>query len=153
MMLIFWWNCSAIAARYDGVMGTHASLPLVLNQRRATLKLHHPSPSPLIQSPSKAQSIISSNPAMSIKARPYDWPHNASLNPRTTALVVIDMQVDCKLPLRIGTSPSLTPFSLLTWGISRLSWHLDPTYAGCYTSYTITARGISQRRLSDLSHA
>ena len=31
-----------------------------------------------------------------ISARPYDWPHDASLSPFTTALVVIDMQKDCQ---------------------------------------------------------
>lgn len=30
-----------------------------------------------------------------IAAEPYDWPHDATLTPYTTALVVIDMQKDC----------------------------------------------------------
>lgn len=30
-----------------------------------------------------------------IKATPYNWPHDASLGPQTTALVLIDMQRDC----------------------------------------------------------
>lgn len=30
-----------------------------------------------------------------IPAVPYDWPHDATLTPYTTALVVIDMQRDC----------------------------------------------------------
>ena len=30
-----------------------------------------------------------------IKATPYNWPHDASLNSSTTALVLIDMQRDC----------------------------------------------------------
>ena len=30
-----------------------------------------------------------------IAADPYDWPHDATLTPYTTALVVIDMQKDC----------------------------------------------------------
>lgn len=29
-----------------------------------------------------------------INAEPYTWPHNSSLSPSTTALVIIDMQVD-----------------------------------------------------------
>lgn len=29
-------------------------------------------------------------------ARPYNWPHDASLDKSTTALVIIDMQKDCK---------------------------------------------------------
>jgi hypothetical protein len=32
-----------------------------------------------------------------IPAQPYDWPHDATLTPFTTALVIIDMQKDCKL--------------------------------------------------------
>lgn len=31
-----------------------------------------------------------------ITADPYDWPHDGSLDPTTTALVIIDMQRDCK---------------------------------------------------------
>lgn len=30
-----------------------------------------------------------------IPAIPYDWPHDATLTPYTTALVVVDMQKDC----------------------------------------------------------
>lgn len=30
-----------------------------------------------------------------IAAIPYDWPHDATLTPYTTALVVVDMQKDC----------------------------------------------------------
>lgn len=30
-----------------------------------------------------------------ITAQPYDWPHDATLTPFTTALVIIDMQKDC----------------------------------------------------------
>lgn len=33
----------------------------------------------------------------SIEAQPYKWPHDGSLSPETTALVIIDMQKDCKL--------------------------------------------------------
>lgn len=31
-----------------------------------------------------------------LTAQPYDWPHDASFSPFTTALVLIDMQQDCK---------------------------------------------------------
>lgn len=31
-----------------------------------------------------------------VAASPYAWPHDASLSPATTALVVIDMQRDCE---------------------------------------------------------
>ncbi|KAH9911989.1 uncharacterized protein B0H18DRAFT_1127765 [Fomitopsis serialis] len=36
------------------------------------------------------------NKPSTISARPYDWPHDGALSPATTALVVIDMQNDCK---------------------------------------------------------
>jgi len=32
----------------------------------------------------------------SIEAEPYSWPHDGSFDPKTTALVVIDMQNDCE---------------------------------------------------------
>lgn len=31
-----------------------------------------------------------------IRAEPYHWPHDASFTPQNTALVIIDMQRDCK---------------------------------------------------------
>lgn len=33
-----------------------------------------------------------------VSAHPYAWPHNGSLSPNTTALVIIDMQKDCTVP-------------------------------------------------------
>ncbi|PQE08358.1 isochorismatase family protein [Rutstroemia sp. NJR-2017a WRK4] len=30
-----------------------------------------------------------------VSARPYNWPHDSSLDPSTTALVIVDMQKDC----------------------------------------------------------
>lgn len=32
-----------------------------------------------------------------IEATPYRWPHDGSLDPKSTALIIIDMQMDCKL--------------------------------------------------------
>jgi hypothetical protein len=32
----------------------------------------------------------------SIEAKPYKWPHDSSFDPKTTALVIIDMQKDCE---------------------------------------------------------
>ena len=34
--------------------------------------------------------------ASSIQAVPYKWPHDSSFDSKTTALVIIDMQKDCK---------------------------------------------------------
>ena len=34
----------------------------------------------------------------SISAEPYNYPHDGSFNPLSTALVVIDMQRDCMRP-------------------------------------------------------
>lgn len=43
-----------------------------------------------------------------LPAIPYDWPHDASFTPYTTALVIIDMQKDCKfIPRLIGISSIL----------------------------------------------
>jgi len=33
-----------------------------------------------------------------LPAMPYDWPHDATFTPYTTALVIIDMQKDCTFP-------------------------------------------------------
>jgi hypothetical protein len=33
-----------------------------------------------------------------VPAIPYDWPHDSSFTPYTTALVIIDMQKDCTCP-------------------------------------------------------
>ena len=40
-----------------------------------------------------------------IKANPYNWPHDASLSPQTTALVVIDMQRDCTTAEALSSAP------------------------------------------------
>ena len=47
----------------------------------------------------------------SIDAAPYRWPHDGSFDPKTTALVIIDMQKDCKLYLVTFLS-HLTAFDL-----------------------------------------
>ncbi len=31
-----------------------------------------------------------------VESDPYEWPHDAPMNPKTTALVIVDMQQDCK---------------------------------------------------------
>jgi hypothetical protein len=38
-----------------------------------------------------------------IDAAPYLWPHDSTFDPKTTALVIIDMQNDCKYN---GSGPS-----------------------------------------------
>lgn len=53
-----------------------------------------------------------------IAAVPYDWPHDATLTPYTTALVIVDMQKDCKSALCHFSELSLTSYSLLAWWIS-----------------------------------
>lgn len=48
-----------------------------------------------------------------LPAIPYDWPHDASFTPYTTALVIIDMQKDCMcclIALRTGKNMRLTFF-------------------------------------------
>lgn len=43
-----------------------------------------------------AQPVARKSKKGQILAQPYDWPHDASFSPFKTALVVIDMQKDCK---------------------------------------------------------
>lgn len=51
----------------------------------------------------------------SIDAQPYKWPHNGGFSPETTALVIIDMQKDCKFSrLHLNIShPTFKYISLL----------------------------------------
>jgi hypothetical protein len=44
----------------------------------------------------KCESIAMGSGKASIRADPYNFPHDNSLSPKTTALVVIDMQRDCE---------------------------------------------------------
>lgn len=48
-----------------------------------------------VSAPTGIPSTFSSRTPGQLKAKPYLWPHDASLHPQTTALVVIDMQRDC----------------------------------------------------------
>jgi len=56
----------------------------------------------------------------SIEAKPYKWPHDNSFDPKTTALVIIDMQKDCEcfpfksqmcIPLSLSTITCTNPES------------------------------------------
>lgn len=46
--------------------------------------------------PDSAASSCYSVMESSIEAAPYHWPHDRSFDPKTTALVIIDMQMDCE---------------------------------------------------------
>ena len=46
-------------------------------------------------------------------ADPYAWPHDASLSPSTTALIIIDMQRDCTPPSLPPPPPASSPASSL----------------------------------------
>jgi hypothetical protein len=52
-------------------------------------KAPQPPLKPIIQRHSAA------NMESSVEASPYMWPHDGSFDPKTTALVIIDMQKDC----------------------------------------------------------
>jgi hypothetical protein len=56
-----------------------------------------------------------------IPAQPYDWPHDATLTPFTTALVIIDMQKDCEL--QPGPAGEFF-FLLLMYSCSLCSWRV-----------------------------
>lgn len=47
-----------------------------------------------------------------VPALPYDWPHDATLTPYTTALVIIDMQKDCTRPRFSNIDPQMLTLSL-----------------------------------------
>jgi hypothetical protein len=62
-----------------------------VTQPRPTLRISIPPiipPLELLQPNSKMSSQI--------EARPYSWPMDGGFNPRTTALVIVDMQKDCE---------------------------------------------------------
>ena len=46
-----------------------------------------------------------------VDAQPYNWPHDAPMDSKTTALVIIDMQNDCMYNLRCS-------IVLLRFGVS-----------------------------------
>lgn len=46
--------------------------------------------------PRKKKKKTTMSSPLKIKAQPYDWPLNEPMSAETTALVVIDMQADCK---------------------------------------------------------
>lgn len=59
-----------------------------------------------------------------IEATPYRWPHDESFDPKTTALIIIDMQMDCKwIPSlcigSFGLRPHPTFNSSSIWDINR----------------------------------
>lgn len=63
-------------------------------QKKAPLK-------PIIQrhAPSEMES--------SVEASPYNWPHDGSFDPKTTALVIIDMQKDCTFEQQFQSSSQI----------------------------------------------
>jgi hypothetical protein len=79
-----------------------------------------------------------------LPAVPYDWPHDASFTPYTTALVIIDMQKDCEY------------FGLLPPSVDHLADSLvvclPEGYMG-YQGYDISAAQALIPRLQRLLHA
>lgn len=51
------------------------------------------------------QPMESTIPGAQVSADPYNWPHDASLSPQTTAVIIVDMQRDCR---RIGEDQLLS---------------------------------------------
>ncbi|CAG8889932.1 unnamed protein product [Penicillium egyptiacum] len=79
-----------------------------------------------------------------LPAIPYDWPHDASFTPYTTALVIIDMQKDCEY------------FGLLPLSVDHVADFLvvclSEGYMG-YQGYDISAAQALIPRLQRLLHA
>jgi hypothetical protein len=60
-----------------------------------------------------------------VTAIPYDWPHDATMTPFTTALVIIDMQRDCMFGLNQSNVGLSSDNSLLTHvAYSLLPWRI-----------------------------
>jgi hypothetical protein len=60
-----------------------------LTERRPTFRISIP---PTIPPLELSESIM----VPQVEARPYSWPIDGGFNPRTTALVIVDMQKDCE---------------------------------------------------------
>jgi hypothetical protein len=76
-----------------------------------------------------------------IEAVPYDWPHDAGFSPFTSALVIVDMQRDCKAAPRWDEATAdLTV-------VCSLGGYLD------YQGYDITPAQSLIPRIQDVLHA
>lgn len=74
-----------------------------------------------------------------IAAIPYDWPHDATLTPYTTALVVVDMQKDCMCYTCNWCRHELISYSLrIRWlhGVSRIRHFCFPSYRSPDPAFT-----------------
>ena len=54
-------------------------------------------------------------------ATPYAWPHDASMSPETTALIIIDMQNDCAFNSIVPPSPPYNGTKLTRGGEGKKS--------------------------------
>jgi hypothetical protein len=76
-----------------------------------------------------------------VDAQPYNWPHDAPMDSKTTALVIIDMQNDCKY----------TNFNALLassrWSIERFSVNASAIFGKCLSRQKTSAWRCSAKEL------
>ena len=74
----------------------------------------------------------------SIDASPYKWPHDNSFDPKTTALVIIDMQKDCEYSLMC--SHLSESFLILVY--ARFTLKFSPHFHSPYSPSPISNHSI-----------
>lgn len=90
-----------------------------------------------------------------LPAIPYDWPHDASFTPYTTALVIIDMQKDCKWSLSVFPvlrCQTNIASSLCAWRIPRISGLRHFCRAKFDSQAAAIASMLPLRRISSVSY-
>lgn len=77
-------------------------------------------------------------------ADPYNWPHDSSLDVATTALVIVDMQKDCKF---------ISSSIVLDLGYTQLSYMICYGTICTYTAFTYTASMVKWRHILRLRYS
>lgn len=81
---------------HDGLSFSLGAKPSLWMTIQTQLYLFYSTPTKVnMQSQATIGSYSAFDMRSQLQAEPYDWPHDKSLAPKTTALLVIDMQRDC----------------------------------------------------------